>query len=70
MATRRGAKRSVIEISSSSEQKNGDEEYEGSSEESEPLSESDDDDFDSSASRYSFPINISIYQPIYASIPN
>ncbi|XP_009611548.1 zinc finger CCCH domain-containing protein 62-like isoform X2 [Nicotiana tomentosiformis] len=50
MATRRGAKRSVIEISSSSEQENGDEEYEGSSEESEPLSESDDDDFDSSAS--------------------
>lgn len=62
MATRRGAKRSVIEISSSSE--------EGDEEESEPLSESDDDDFDSSASRYSFPINISIYQPIYASIPN
>ncbi|XP_070024256.1 zinc finger CCCH domain-containing protein 62-like isoform X2 [Nicotiana sylvestris] len=42
MATRRGAKRSVIEISSSSE--------EGDEEESEPLSESDDDDFDSSAS--------------------
>ncbi|XP_019235559.1 PREDICTED: zinc finger CCCH domain-containing protein 62-like isoform X2 [Nicotiana attenuata] len=60
MATRRGAKRSVIEISSSSEEEEEEEEEEGegeegneeegSSEESEPLSESDDDDFDSSAS--------------------